>query len=228
MKTMLSKCIIGLGAMASGILFTATASAFPLDLQMRATGVPNSCDWGVFEPELKITNVQTFDILLSSVFVEFAFNAGPDEIEAVHPRITVPIFNSAGGVVSWTFANVVKRQDIAPFTFAADRKGNQIWAVIFDPPSPPPNPSNAIPVGGFASVTPTLRRAGGAFPFDVGCDDFSKVDRGTSQTTFVDNRFFHMIFTSTQQLICEQKSPTTNDPLTGLAFGFPATTGCTN
>jgi hypothetical protein len=228
MKKMLSKLILGLGAAASGTLFAATASAFPLDLQMRATGVPNSCDWGVFEPELKITNVQTFDILVSSVFVEFAFNAAPDEIEAVHPRITIPIFNASGGVVTWTFANVVKRSDIAPFAFAADRKGNQIWAVIFDPPSAPPNPSNAIPPGGFASVIPTLRRAGGAVPFDLGCDDFSKVDRGTSQTTFVDNRFFHMIFTSTQQLICEQKSPTVNDPLTGLAFASTPITGCSN
>ena len=228
MKKTSSKHIIGLSAVAAGVLCASSASAFPLDLQMRATGVPNSCDWGVFEPELKISNVATFDILLSSVFVEFAFNAAPDEIEAVHPRITVPIFNSSGGVVSWTFANVVKRTDIPPFTFAADRKGNQIWAVIFDPPSAPPAPSNAIPVGGFASVTPTLRRAGGAVPFDVGCDDFSKVDRGTSQTTFVDNRFFHMIFTSTQQLICEQKSPTMNDPLTGLAFASTPITGCSN
>lgn len=119
MKNTRSKCIIGVSSTAASILFAATASALPLDLQMRATAVPNSCDWGVFEPELRITNVQTFDILLSSVFVEFAFNAGPDEIEAVHPRIIVPIFNSAGGVVTWTFANVVKHSDIPLFTAGA-------------------------------------------------------------------------------------------------------------
>jgi len=182
-----------------------------------------------FEPELKITNVQTFEILLSSVFVEFAFNAGPTEIEAVHPRITVPIFNAAGGVVSWTFANVMQTSTSGSgFTFAPDRRGNQVWAVVFDPPAAPPAPSNAIPVGGYATLIPTLRRAGGAIPFDVGCDDFSKVDRGTSQTTFVDNRFYHLIFTSTQQLICEQKTPTTNDPLTGLAFASVPITGCSN
>jgi hypothetical protein len=222
------KSVIGGGALAFTLLLAASASAFPVDLQMRATAIPNSCDYALFEPELKITNVTTFDILLSSVFVEFAFNAGLTEIEAVHPRITVPIFNAAGGVVSWTFAEIRQTSTFSTFTFAPDRRGNQVWAVVFDPPSPPPNPSNAIPPGGYATVIPTLRRAGGAIPFDVGCDDFSKVDRGTSQITFIDNRFMHLIFTSTQQLICEQKSPTTNDPLTGLAFGSVPITGCSN
>jgi hypothetical protein len=37
-----------------------------------------------------------------------------------------------------------------------------------------------------------------------------------------------MIFTSTQQLICEQKSPTMNDPLTGFAFASTPMTGCSN
>jgi hypothetical protein len=219
----LKQTLLGLGTFA-GVCCAANAAAYPFDLQMRSTGVPNSCEYSVFEPEVKITNVETFPINLSSVFVEFAFNAGLDEIEAVHERVTVGIFNADGGFHSWNGATVRQQPWDVNIELSDDRKANQVWATIFDPPSPHA-PTTLIPAGGYAAFYVTLRRAGGVTPFDENCDDFSKVDVGTPHR-FIDNDFFHMLFTSTQQLICEQKSPTSNDPLSGRAFWAPFTSGC--
>jgi hypothetical protein len=75
------------------------------------------------------------------------------------------------------------------------------------------------------AAQPTLRRAGGLSPFDPECDDLTRVERN-APAVFIDNRFFSLGFTSTQQQICEQLNPTTNDPNTGLMPFPPFLTGC--
>ena len=65
-----------------------------------------------------------------------------------------------------------------------------------------------------------FRRAGGVAPFDLNCDDFTKLEHGV-RPEFENNKFFHLLFTSTQQLVCEQLGAGQSDPLTGLPFSAP-------
>jgi hypothetical protein len=132
------------------------------------------------------------------------------------------ISDAAGNFVSWTGATVAR----SPWTFASelssDRKVSQMWRVLFDPPSA--LGTNLIPAGGSLSVAVVLRRAGGATPFDVDCDDFSKVSL-SADGAFQDDPYFHLIFTSTQQLVCEDLGEH-NDPASGLRFSEPFSAGC--
>jgi hypothetical protein len=218
MQRSAASTVVSLGVALAGVTFASSALAVPWNLQVRHTSVPNSCDWPVFEPELKIINTSTFaDVLLSEIFVEFNFEAGPDEIEAVHPEGTfASIFDASGAFVSYDSATIVKAVDFPDSQFAPDRRANQTWRVVFGPPAPPPAPQILVPHnGGFATLTVTLRRAGGASPFDVGCKNFTRVERD-SPDTFVDDKFYNLIFTSTQQHICERFLDGTIDPNTGI------------
>lgn len=210
---------------AAGLLVSAPAHALPWNLQVRPTAVPNSCDYGVFEAELKLTNTGTSGAFLSEVFAEFSFNAGANEIEAVHPEDTYAwIFDAQGGFVSWDGVKVQGPFAQAPAQFSADRRANQIWRTVFDPPNAN-GQTIVVPPGGFATVIVTLRRAGGQSPFDVGCDDFTKMERN-APTAFTDNKFFRLLFTSTQQLICERFNPNTIDPNSGLFSFAPFANSC--
>jgi hypothetical protein len=164
---------------------------------------------------------------MSSVFVEFAFNSA-QPIEAVHQEITVATFHPNGAFNDWHTARVfgpdLRAQTVQ---LSPTRRFNQVWRVVFDPPNPQRPFSVSIPAnGGFVLATVTLRRAGGAFPFDPECDDFTKVDRGTSQVNFVDNKFMHLRFTQTQQLICEEKLGGGFDPLSGIEFASVEQDAC--
>ncbi len=223
MRTSLKHSFIGLAAGGACIFGSTVAVAYPVDLEVRPTAVPNSCDYGIFQPELRITNVADSPISLSSVFAEFAFNAAPGEIEAVHPETYASIFDADGAFVTWTGAKVEPSPWTTTGELSPDRRINQIWRVLFDPPRP--NPPNLIPAGGYATVIVSLRRAGGAVPFDENCDDFTKVERDSSRE-FQSNPYFHLIFTSTQQLVCEQWDLVTNDPLSGYSFFAPFTSSC--
>jgi hypothetical protein len=65
----------------------------------------------------------------------------------------------------------------------------------------------------------------GQTPFDVGCDDFTRVARG-SAFSFTDDPFFRLRFTSTQQLICERLNATTPDPASGINPFPPFNSAC--
>jgi hypothetical protein len=226
MKSITSKGMIsGSLVAAAGLLVSVPAHALPWNLQVRPTAVPNSCDYSVFEPELKLTNTGTSSAFLSEVFAEFSFNAGANEIEAVHPEGTYAwIFDAQGGFVSWDGVTVQGPFAQAAAQFSAARRANQVWRVVFDPPNAG-GQTILVPPGGFATVIVTLRRAAGQSPFDAGCDDFTKVERN-APAAFTDNKFFRLLFTSTQQLICERFNPTTIDPNSGIWSFSPFNNGC--
>jgi hypothetical protein len=215
----LVKAILG----AAALLSTSVAFAFPTDLQVRPLYGVGSCDSGLFGAELKVINTSDSIINSSSVFAEFAFNAGSNEIEAVFPQVYAVIFDAKGNFVTWTGATVEKSPWTVDSAFSSNRKANQIWRVRFDPPRP--NPPNVIPPGGFVSVAVALRRAGGAIPFDQGCDDFSKVTTSSSGA-FQNDPFFHLIFTSTQQLVCEELGGGQSDAASGISFSTPFVSSC--
>jgi hypothetical protein len=208
---------------AAATLFSSTALAFPTDLEVRPLYGASSCDSALFGAELKVINTSDSPTFASSVFPEFAFNAGADEIEAVYPQVYAVIYDAAGNFVSWTGATIER----SPWTFtseyASDRKVSDVWRARFDPPSA--FAANTIPPHGFLTVAVALRRAGGATPFDQDCDDFSKVSVSDG-SAFHDDAFFHLIFTSTQQLVCEDLGNGTNDAESGIAFTEPFTSAC--
>jgi hypothetical protein len=189
------------------------------NVEVRRSSVPNSCDFGVFEPEIKITNTGDHAFFLSQAFLLVYFDAGPNEIEAVHPEgTTAAIFAPNGGFKSWDTISIRKFLDFNPtLEPVPGRRANQAWQISFGPINPPGRgPDITMNPGDFATMIVTFRRAGGAFPFDVGCNDFTRVERGASNV-FHSDRFYNLFFTSTQQFICEFLNPTTPDPLSGIS-----------
>ncbi len=189
------------------------------NVEVRRSSVPNSCDFGVFEPEIKITNTGDHPFFLPQAFLLVYFNAGANEIEAVHPEgTTATIFTANGGFKSFDAISIRKFMDFSQvFEPVPGRKANQAWQISFAPQAAPgQGPDTTLNPGDFATMIVTFRRAGGAFPFDPACDDFTRVERGASNV-FHSDRFYNLFFTSTQQFICEFLNPTTPDPLSGIS-----------
>ena len=218
---LLSSRFAALVAGAAVMFSSSVALAYPTDLEVRSLYGASSCDSGVFGAELKVVNTSDSAIFASSVFPEFAFNAGAGEIEAVYPQVFAIISDAAGNYVGFTGATIELSPWSVTSSYASDRKVNQIWRARFDPPSV--QQPNLIPAHGSVTVAVVLRRSGGTVPFDQGCDDFSKV---TSSAGFQDDAFFHLTFTSTQQLICEDLGGGAVDAASGLSFSSPFNSGC--
>jgi hypothetical protein len=216
-----SNRLVSLALGAAITLTSSVALAYPSDLEVRSLYGTSSCDAALFAAELKVVNTAEGPIFASSVFPELALNAGAGEIEAVYPHVYATIFDAAGRYVTWTGATIEKSPWTFSSTYANDRKVSEMWRVQFDPPSA--QQPNTIPAHGFVTVNVVLRRAGGVTPFDQGCDDFSNV--GTDQS-FHDDEFFHLIFTSTQQLVCEDLGGGAVDAASGLSFSAPFASAC--
>jgi hypothetical protein len=204
-------------------LSSSVALAYPVDLQIRPISADDTCEAAIFEAELKIVNTSDGPISSSSVYPELAFYAGQDEIEAVYGSINAIIFDVNDRFVTWTGTTVERSPWTVDSGYERNRRANQIWRARFDPPRA--NPPNLIPPHGYLTVIVSFRRAGGVAPFDQNCDDFTKLEHGFS-TEFEHNKFFHLLFTSTQQLTCEQLRPDENDPLSGLPFSAPFQNAC--
>jgi len=215
----LSSLVVGVAL----ALSSSAALAYPVDLQIRPLSADDTCEAATFEAELKIINTSDGPISSSSVYPELAFHAGQDEIEAVHGSIYAVIFDANGGFVTWTGATVERSPWTVDSGYERNRRANQIWRARFDPPRA--SPPNLIPPHGYLTVIVSFRRAGGVAPFDQDCDDFTKLEHGFS-TAFEHNKFFHLLFTSTQQLICEQLGADQNDRLSGLPFSAPFQSAC--
>jgi hypothetical protein len=218
---LLSNRLVSLVLGAAVVLWSSAALAYPTDLQVRPLYGLGSCDSGLFAAELKIINTADGPIFASSVFPEFAFNAGSGEIEAVSPQVFALIHDAAGNYVGWTGAIIEKSPWTFTSTYASDRKVSEVWRARFDPPSA--QFSNLVPAGGSVTVSVVLRRSGGTVPFDRDCDDFSKVVSGAG---FADDAFFHLVFTSTQQLVCEDLGGGAVDAESGLSFTSPFASAC--
>jgi hypothetical protein len=105
-----------------------------------------------------------------------------------------------------------------------DRRANQTHHVALLPANPAVGaviPAN----GGFATVIVQYRRAGGLAPFDVGCDDFSKLPADPSRS-FHDDPFFNLVQPNPMgpptALICEFINSSQTDPDSGIDAGVVA------
>jgi hypothetical protein len=213
--------ITGLLLAVAVVLWSSAALAYPTDLQVRPLYGAGSCDSGLFAAELRIVNTAGGPIFASSVFPELALNAEAGEIEAVYPQVIAVIRDAGGSFVGWTGATIERSPWTIESEYASDRKVSDVWRARFDPPSA--QFSNLVPAGGSVTVGVVLRRSGGTVPFDRDCDDFSKVTRGSG---FADDAFFHLVFTSTQQLVCEDLGAGAVDAESGLSFSAPFASAC--
>jgi hypothetical protein len=214
---------VSLALAASGFVMSKPAAAgfvVTANVQVRHTSVPNSCDYSVFEPEIRITNTGDHSFFLPQAYLQVYFNAPLGSIEPVHPQgTTAAIFTSSGAFKSWDTIDIEPGVTFPTSGPSADRLANQAWRIFFGPINPPGyGPDVTLDPGDYAQFTVTFRRDGGVSPFDPECDDFTKVERSTpaDSVVFTDNKFYDLLFTQTQQLLPEFLDPTTPDPNTGI------------
>lgn len=205
-------------AAAFSLLLSQPASAqgvVTANLQVRSSAVPNSCDFGIFQPEIRLTNTGEHPFSLPQAFVQVYFNAPIGGIEAVNAEgTTAAIFTANGGFKSFDTISIRPGSTFETTGPSEDRLANQAWQIFFSPISAQGRDLTLNP-GEFAQFFVTFRRTGGPFPFDPQCNDFTKVERN-APTVFTDNKFYNLFFTSTQQFICEFLNPTTPDPNSGV------------
>ena len=210
-------------------MFSSFVSAQPVnhatwDLQVMPSSVPDSCNWAVFEPVLKIINVWSQPLDLHTVEVEYYFDAGVTDIQAVHPTGTYAVIYNAQGVQQgFMDANNNQRLTGISGAYASDRMANQSWVTWFS--YDVASPTIFVPAGGYALVTVTLQRDNGADPFDQGCKNFTRIDPGTPQV-FAGNKFFTLNYLQSQIRICECLNLTTIDPQTGISPVSPYISDC--
>ncbi len=222
-------------ALAASIWMTPTEAqgqtAPRLNLQARNVDLGDSCASPGYRPEFKIINFGTEPFVLTQTTIRLFFNnARQQPIEFVNADF-VRIFNP-NGTLTGTFAQAFEFEGPPPAAVCVAtpaRTANQRHFIAFQAISGglvtvPPN-------GGFATVVVQFRRAGGLSPFDLSCDDASKVQNQNPARPFFEDNFFSLVASASQgpptQTLCEFTSATTQDPLTGLDI-CTNTTGCAN
>jgi hypothetical protein len=235
MRFVQGSILIWAAAVAGSMMFTTNdaraQAAQRLNLQVRNVDLADSCAGPSYRPEFKITNFGTEPFVLTQTTIRLFFNnPQQDPIQFVNADF-VRIFNP-NGTLTGTFAQAFSFQGPPPAATCVAtpaRTANQRHFIAFQAINGglvtiPPN-------GGFATVVVQFRRNGGASPFDVNCDDASKVQNQNPARPFIDDQFFSLVASAGQgaptQTLCEFTSATTQDPQTGLDI-CTNTTGCLN
>lgn len=190
-------------------------SAANLNLSVKPTAVPNSCEWGIYEVEFKITNVDAGNRFLKNYYITGAF-ASLDEIAPIHGTANISSFSAEGAYIGSEKVTVsVNGSGSVPSCEAGLNKGVYFNIRVNTPEVPGAPWLEVTENGGYATVTVQFIRGEGLFPFDPECDDFSRIAPG-APADFYDDRHFALNYTSTQQLITEYIAPGVVDPETGL------------
>ncbi len=196
-------------------LFCSVISAGNLNLQVKRTAVPNSCEWGIFEAEFKITNVDAGNRFLKNYYITGAF-ASTDEIKPIHNTVNISSFSTEGAYIGSESVTIsVNGQESVPSCEPGLNKGVYFSIRVNTPETPGAPWVEVVENGGYATVTVQFIRGEGLFPFDPECDDFSRIAPGVP-ADFYDDHHFALNYTSTQQLIREYIAPGVVDPETGL------------
>lgn len=186
-----------------------------LNLQVKPTAVPNSCEWGIFEAEFKITNVDGGNRFLKNYYITGAF-ASNDVIAPIHGTANISSFSADGAYIgSETVTVGVSGTGSTPTCEAGLNKGVNFYIRINTPETPGAPWLEVVENGGYATVTVQFMRGNALFPFDPECDDYSRIAPG-APADFYDDHHFALNYTSTQQLIREYIAPGVVDPETGV------------
>jgi hypothetical protein len=153
----------------------AAAQALPrLNLQVNNVDRTNSCQSPYFRPQFKITNFGSAPARLNQVTIRMYFNALPSAaVEFVNADYAI-VFNGNGSITG-SYATAYHFE--APPNFPACRESlftntlhvarQQHFIAFHD--------DAMIPPGGYVTVIAQFRRAGGQNPFDVDCDDWTRL-----------------------------------------------------
>ncbi len=185
-----------------------------LNLQVSDVDATDSCNSTNFRPEFKVTNFGTTPVLVNNINIRMFFNNTRQEFIEFVGADFVRVFNPDGSLTG-TFGQATHFEVPPPdpaCVVAPDRRANQTHVIAWGPATPgvdvaiPPN-------GGFATGIVQFRRDGGLFPFDAGCDDFSKLRNTDPSRPFVDDKFFNLIVPASMTfpsiLRCEFTGPNT-------------------
>jgi hypothetical protein len=229
--------LVWIAALAGSVFMTPTdargqTANLRLNLQVKNVDLGDSCASPGFRPEFKITNFGTQPFVLTQATIRLFFNNPQQQpIEFVNADF-VRIFNP-NGQLTGTFAQAFEFQGPPPPAVCVAtpaRTANQRRFIAFQP-IPGQGLVTIPPNGGFATVVVQFRRAGGLSPFDVNCDDASKLQNQNPARPFFDDAFFSLVANAPMgpptQTLCEFTSATAQDPLTGLDI-CTNTTGCAN
>ena len=176
-----------------------TPQTSKLNLQVRNLDT-DPCSGSNFRAEFKIINNSSVNINLSTLKVRMWFN-NAEPIAFVN-NDWVKIYNSAGTYLGYATATKDADASIPLCTYAANRKANQYRTFSFS--------SYNIPAGGYA-VFPVWFWRNGYAPFDVNCDDFSKLG---STTTFSENKY--LVLYENGKVVLEYVNSTQVDANTGI------------
>ncbi len=178
------------------MLFTAAAQAQTLprlNLQVNDVDRTNSCASPYFRPQFKITNWGTTPARLNQVTIRLFFNALPSApVEFVNADYA-HIFN-ANGSITGGYATAYHFE--APPNFPACRESlftnelhvarQQHFNAFQEDAMIPPN-------GGYITVIAQFRRAGGLNPFDVDCDDWTRLKGQNPIQPFEDGPYYSLV-----------------------------------
>ena len=172
---------------------TAFAQTLPrLNLQVNDPDRSNSCQSPYFRPQFKITNWGTKPTPLSQATIRLFFNAAPAApVEFVNADYAI-VFNPNGSTAG-TYAtayhfdappyNPACRESL--FTNSLHVARQQHFIAFQGNTMIPPN-------GGYVTVYAQFRRAGGLNPFDVGCDDWTRLQYQNPVQPFEDAAYYSL------------------------------------
>jgi len=197
-----------------------------LNLEVRNVDNASACVYGSYRPEFKITNWGSQAVPLTAVDIRLFFNNPLTETIEFVGADYVRIFNANGGITGY-YGNAIHFDSAPPnpeCVVAPDRLANQTHHVALRPLSGASGTS-IPPNGGYATVVVAFRRAGGATPFDAGCNDFSKLLADPARA-FHNDKYFNLVEPNPSgppnKLICEATSATASDPDSGIDPGVNA------
>ena len=183
---------LGLALLASAAAHSQTE---PLRLNLQVSNIDrsNSCGTPYFRPQFKITNWGATPARLNQATVRLFFNALPQApVEFVNADYAV-VFN-ANGSITGGYATAY-HFDAPPYTPACRESlytgslhvARQQHFIAFQ--GDVTIPAN----GGYATVIVQFRRAGGLNPFDVDCDDWTRLNGYNPWTPFEDGPYYSLV-----------------------------------
>jgi hypothetical protein len=175
------------------VLLAAQAPALRLNLQVKNVDQTNSCQSPYFRPQFKITNWGTAPARLNQAVIRLYFNAERmAPVEFVNADYAI-VFNASGSITgNYSGANHFEGPPLTPvcreslYTGTLHVANQQHFIAFTNDVLIPAN-------GGYATIYVQFRRAGGASPFDIGCNDWSRLVGYNPWQPFEDGPYYALV-----------------------------------
>jgi hypothetical protein len=197
------------------IAAAAQSPALRLNLQIKNVDQTNSCQSPYFRPQFKITNWGATPARLNQAVIRMFFNATPSAApEFVNADYAI-VFNKDGSITGrYSSVNHFEGPPLSPvcseslFTGTLHAARQQHFIAFTDDVLLPAN-------GGYATLYVQFRRAGGASPFDIGCDDWTRLQGYSPFMPFDEGPYYSLVAATggspgagyPTHLLCEYQGP---------------------